>query len=83
MVSAHLAQAGGINLHRHGLAQDVQQHHDALFGIGHPVGRLQPGKRAFGDDHRVALVEKWLGGLGQLAAAQHVNQGVVHLGGRV
>jgi len=59
----------------------VQQHHGALLGVGHLVGRLQPGKRAFGDDHRVALAEKWLGGLGQLAVAQQVNQGVFHLGG--
>ncbi|MBP8191757.1 MAG: hypothetical protein KAX73_08005, partial [Aquabacterium sp.] len=46
---------GEVNLHRHRLAQDVQQHHGALLRILHLVGRLQPGKRAFGDHHGVTL----------------------------
>ena len=29
---SHIAQAGGVNLHRYGLAEDVQQHHGSVLG---------------------------------------------------
>ena len=74
------AQAGGVNVHGHRLAQNVEQNHRAAFGIGVLVDGIKPSKRAIGNGDVVARRKQGLRMGPLLARANQVNQLAVHLG---
>ncbi len=60
--STRLAQTGRCDTHGHGLAQDLDQHHDPTLTIGHLVDAFDAGKRCLSQAHALALLEQplWL-----------------------
>jgi hypothetical protein len=59
-VSARLAQTGQCDTHRHGLAQNLDQHHDPTLAIGHLVDAFDAGKRRFRQGITAGKLAGWI-----------------------
>ena len=57
-LSAGLAQTGGCDTHRHGLAQNLDQYHDPTLAISHLVDAFDTGKRRLRQSHTLPSFEQ-------------------------
>ncbi len=79
-LSARLTQTGRCDTHRHGLAQDLDQHHDPTLAIGHLVDALNARERCFRETHALARLEQAFRlGLDRcFLCSQQFDQAIIH-----